>query len=397
MNNRVGTVTLTNSTVSGNSAYDEGGVRNDGTLTLTDSTVSGNSANRLGGGVANRVGTVILTNSTVSGNSAGSQGGGVDNRVGTVTLTNSTVSGNSAGSQGGGVYNRGGGTLTLTNSTVSGNSAGSQGSGVDNFSTLILNETLISGNAAPSGGPEVFNRRQNDVTADHFNLFGSGGDAGVAGFTPGDTDLVSSVARTVILDPTLRDNGGPTKTHALVAGSPAIDFVPAADCATPADQRGAPRPRDGDGDTVADCDIGAFEAGAVPPPPPPVEEQPVAAAPAAPQAPIPCTGRACRIPIICNLAQVSGTQCANRITLFVRKRDVRLSEGAPARAPKRIRFAAAITNVPSGQTLKVRLKLTKKGKDIAKQNKGKRLRGFLAIQNLVGTAVTNTPVTIRLK
>jgi hypothetical protein len=64
----------------------------------------------------------------------------------------------------------------------------------------------------------------------------------------------------------LADNGGPTMTHALLPGSPAIDMADDAICATDAngvDQRGRQRPADGDGDGVAICDIGAFEVGAI--------------------------------------------------------------------------------------------------------------------------------------
>ena len=56
----------------------------------------------------------------------------------------------------------------------------------------------------------------------------------------------------------LADNGGPTLTHALLPGSPAIDAVTAGNCPA-ADQRGVSRPQDGTGDGVRACDIGAFE------------------------------------------------------------------------------------------------------------------------------------------
>jgi hypothetical protein len=114
-----GTLTLTESTVSGNTAFVGGGITNVGTLTLTESTVSGNIA-FLGGGITN-VGTLTLRESTVSGNTA-SVGGGIANG-GTLTLTESTVSGNTATAGlgfGGGILNSGG-TVTLTESTVSGN------------------------------------------------------------------------------------------------------------------------------------------------------------------------------------------------------------------------------------------------------------------------------------
>jgi hypothetical protein len=118
-----GNLTLQVTTVTGDMTPDSGGgIRNSGTLTLTSSTVSGNSA-AYGGGVSN-YGTVTLSNTTVSGNSALHEygtGGGIQNR-GTLTLGESTVSGNSARFSGGGIRN-GLGTVTLDESTVSSNSA----------------------------------------------------------------------------------------------------------------------------------------------------------------------------------------------------------------------------------------------------------------------------------
>nr|MDJ0892672.1 choice-of-anchor Q domain-containing protein [Gammaproteobacteria bacterium] len=81
------------------------------------------------------------------------------------------------------------------------------------------------------------------------------------------TDIVPAVGVPLraILNPNLADNGGPTLTHALVSGSPAIDAVPAsADCGG-TDQRGESRRQDGNGDGVPGCDIGAYEFGGVPP------------------------------------------------------------------------------------------------------------------------------------
>jgi hypothetical protein len=53
----------------------------------------------------------------------------------------------------------------------------------------------------------------------------------------------------------LQDNGGPTETHALLPGSPAINQIPEAECEVDTDQRGEPRPETGG--TM--CDVGAFE------------------------------------------------------------------------------------------------------------------------------------------
>ena len=112
-----------------------GGIYNDGTLSLSDSTVSGNSAgfNNSGGGIYNdHSASATLTNSTVTGNSTDIYGGGIYND-GTLTLTNSTVSLNGTGQVGGGIFNDQSGSATLTNSTVSGNSHG----GISNASTGV--------------------------------------------------------------------------------------------------------------------------------------------------------------------------------------------------------------------------------------------------------------------
>src|SRR5262249_60727782 len=105
------------------------------------------------------------------------------------------------------------------------------------------------------------------VNANNFNLFGTNGNAGVTGFTPGPTDIVPSVSLAQILGP-LKNNGGPTQTHALVAGSPAIDAGDSSGCRDDSgallqtDQRGFPRNVDGNSDGTARCDIGAVEFGA---------------------------------------------------------------------------------------------------------------------------------------
>jgi hypothetical protein len=119
--------------------------------------------------------------------------------------------------------------------------------------SLSPDETIVAAWDKTTTGSDIDND-YGSVTADNFNLFGANGDAGVIGFTPGPTDIVPASGVTVkkILSP-LANNGGPTKTHALPKGSPAIDPAPV-DSEYPAtDQRGKPRPH-GPG-----CDIGAFE------------------------------------------------------------------------------------------------------------------------------------------
>ena len=148
---------LTNSTIRDNSASHGGGLSNDGTMTLDDSTVSGNEASSNGGGLSNDNGGMVeLTGSTINGNSTGSNGGGIFNDPNSrVTLTNSTVSDNSTNTtvashgHGGGLYNAG--TLTLANSTVSSNTVtttanNSYGGGIFNAGTLAINNSLVSNN-----------------------------------------------------------------------------------------------------------------------------------------------------------------------------------------------------------------------------------------------------------
>ena len=214
-----GDLTLQRVTLSGGSSF--GALSNLGTLSIKNSTISGNTDS----GVRNS-GTLSIEDSTISNNTGGF-GGGLYNS-GNANIINSTISGNTAG-LGGGIGNYGG-HLTISNSTISGNTGG----GVSNFGyygfgdccpgTLTLNHSLIAGNQA-AAGPEIKNgtiRPLNTITANNFNIFGTSGNAGVSGFTPGPTDIVPSVSLAQILGP-LQNNGGPTQTHALVVGSPAID------------------------------------------------------------------------------------------------------------------------------------------------------------------------------
>ena len=187
-------------------------------------------------------------------------GGGIFN-AGTLTLSNSTVSGNTA-NYGGGIFNAGTGTLTLTNSTVSGNTATNEsgGGGIRNANTLTVTNSTLSGNSAPSGGgiyDGATATLKNTIVADSP----SGGNCG-GGITDGGHNLDSgtscgfATANNSLsgVDPMLgplADNGGPTWTHALLAGSPAIDKGDSFGATT--DQRGVSRPQG------AASDIGAFE------------------------------------------------------------------------------------------------------------------------------------------
>lgn len=244
---------------------------NYGTLTVANCTISGNSARDGGGVYVGEDNTVTLANSTISANRAGGDGGGVWNgqESTSVNLINSTVSGNKA-QRGGGVYNGLAASITVTNSTISGNIASGNGGGVHSgdYGYVTLARALISGNTAISGR-KIFNDETATVTAANFNVFGHSGltkAQALVGVTPSGTDITATsngnrpTALKRILNITLANNGGPTKTHALVAGSPAIDAVNDGTCPPPArDQRGFKRPRDGNGDGALACDVGSFE------------------------------------------------------------------------------------------------------------------------------------------
>ena len=157
--NYYGTLTVANSTLSGNSArlYGGGIYNYYGTLAVTNSTLSGNSADSGGGGICSYSGTATVINSTLSGNAAtGSRadGGGIYSRLGTVTVTNSTLSGNSAtgsSAEGGGISNNLG-TVTLTDSMISENSADHGGGGISNLGTVTVTNSVLLGNSARYGG-----------------------------------------------------------------------------------------------------------------------------------------------------------------------------------------------------------------------------------------------------
>jgi hypothetical protein len=290
---------------------DGGGVRSAGVLTLTDCIISGNQSvgsellGGHGGGVLNERGTMMIRRCTISNNSASyftgssgdipsGSGGGVFNEPGgSLTITNSTVSSNSCsvhdgfdlnfgGGGGGGMDN--GGSMTVRNCTISGNSADGTGmvimygGGIRNFGNLQIASSTIAYNSvsgengafggglygfAPTGtdssiialntaptGPDFTGRVA--LQSNGYNIIGNNADA-VISSQP--TDQIGTPAAPIdpLLGP-LANNGGPTLTHALQAGSPAIDRGNPATLG-PEDQRGYGR--------VGDPDVGAFEFGGV--------------------------------------------------------------------------------------------------------------------------------------
>lgn len=232
----------------------------DATTTLQDVALSGNSAYRAGG-IFVYYGEATIKGSTLSGNEATKGGGLYGWADSDVTVVNSTVSGNAATELAGGIA-AGGGTMTLVNATVSNNTAGTTGGGLEILDgTATLQRTVLAGNTAPTG-PEG-HLTAGTATVNSVNVFGHSGSAGLSGFAAGATDIVPAGGLATVLGP-LADNTGPTQTHALPPGSPAIDRAANATCAADpvggTDQRGQPRNVDGNGASSAnECDVGAYE------------------------------------------------------------------------------------------------------------------------------------------
>lgn len=289
-----GLVTISNSTLSSNTAaWNGGGISNyhpyrHGTVTVSNSTFSGNSADNDGGGIANFGGTVMVSNSIFSGNSALGGGGGIVS-TSTLAVSNSTFSGNSASIFGGGIYNTGeaivsnstfsansaddgGGILnanelTVSNSTFSGNSAARYGGGILNLQTAVLTNSTLSGNSADGGGG-IFNNVDSSLTLRNTVVANSPSGSNCYAYVSrpivdggGNLSFGDNTCPGISGDPKLgplQNNGGPTETMALGAGSAARDAANDATCAAAPvnnlDQRGVTRPQG------AHCDIGAYEA-----------------------------------------------------------------------------------------------------------------------------------------
>ena len=242
-------------TVSGDHKYQVFNV-DFGKLALNNLTVADGGGLR-GNGIYNFSGTVTLSNSTLSGNSSS---GIVNLNGGTVTVSNSTLSGNSD-AVGGGIYSEGDGQgtgkLEVSNSTFSGNSNNGPfsfggGSIHNERGTATLESTIVAKSPSASGE----NCGGITITNGGYNL-----DSGTSCGFP-----TNRSSKDPLLGP-LDDNGGPTKTHALLEGSPAIDKGNFFGATT--DQRGLPRPSNfADIVNAADgSDIGAFELQAPPTPP----------------------------------------------------------------------------------------------------------------------------------
>jgi hypothetical protein len=269
-----------------------GGIANSGVLTITRSLIMSNSAGFFGGGIYNDSGgRLTLLDSELRDNDAHFLGGGLFNRD-YAHIEASTFYSNVAGSRGGGIYNSIDGNLFLINTTLSSNRSVEGGAALHNVSgnTNGYNLTIANNEGNPAGG-DIYppaavyvesgsvNLRNSLLTLNYYKVgvyvylrdcYGTVGVYGVVHFYfPGPGCTVSGPGQaltnvdTNLIGP-LADNGGPTRTHALLPGNPAIDGTDAEDgygCVDPnyddlpTDQRGFGRvfgPR---------CDAGSYEYG----------------------------------------------------------------------------------------------------------------------------------------
>jgi hypothetical protein len=238
-----GVLTIDGSTFSGNQAEDTpggGAIDNDngGEVTLTRSTLSGNTSASGGGAIKNE-GTLTILACTLSGNTAAVGGGAIEHVAGVLTLTSSTLANNSA-QWGGAIDGDGSSTIRLYSATLSRNHAGDKGGGIEETTgTLLMENSIVAGNTATNSGPDL--KVSSINTQLGVNLISStnglgGSFAGIIG-APGLSALGSF--------------GGPTETMVPLTASPAIDA--GGPTTQTVDQRGLPRL---DGRWV---DIGAVE------------------------------------------------------------------------------------------------------------------------------------------
>jgi LPXTG-site transpeptidase (sortase) family protein len=223
-----------------------GGILNYGTLILNDVALINNVAAQKGGGLSNEGGSVTITNSTISGNSVMVSGGGIYNS-GVLSITNSTFSGNSAPT-GGAIYAYAN-VATIANSTFAGNNAtaayGAAGIDTYNAASAVITNSIIA-NAPESAANERNCSGYIPYTDVHIT--------GSNNLSDDDTCTTAFIESTIINLGTLSDNGGPTQTIPILAGSSALNTGSAC---TATDQRGYGR--------SGACDIGAFEYNGVAP------------------------------------------------------------------------------------------------------------------------------------
>ncbi len=256
---------------------DGGGIYNSGALTVIDCTIKDNTcgdggfegAGGWGGGIHNS-GSAEISKSLITGNVTGDSeempaggGGGISNN-GKLILKNCTLSNNRTmphdyGGNGGGIHNYSSGDATLLNCTIYKNFGHESGGGIHNepwdpSATFRIKNTIIADNSVGHPWSDVINPDDcwGTIISQGYNLIKTTSGCTITGNQTGNIYGFNPMLGV------LADNGGPTMTHKLLLGSPAIDAGHPTDFEA-TDQRGVLRPKDGDGVGDARSDIGAFE------------------------------------------------------------------------------------------------------------------------------------------
>lgn len=281
-------------------------------VTFLDSYLHNNRADSYGGAIANSS-SLVISRTVLDSNSAGTRGGGLDDQgvAGTTAITidastlsnngaqfgggiayfdmypqskmvivNSTLSGNSAArpfggagsSDGGGIYAYDGGQIWIYNATIANNNANpgfglqthlARGGGllitttavITMVNSLLANNTRSNGISIGTSDDCFTNSATTFLHSSGYNLIQNTTNCLIVGTTTGNV-----IGQDPVLAP-LYNNGGSTKTHALLSGSPAIDAGNPSGCkdnngvTLTIDQRRGRRPTNGT------CDVGAYEYG----------------------------------------------------------------------------------------------------------------------------------------
>lgn len=299
-NGQNGKLNLTRSSFTNNSAAWGGGLMNEGEAAVSDCVFTNNQATLYGGGLANLSGKTKIKHSTFSANHA-TEGGGIasvnasvntKNDIFTISLNETSIEDNTA-TRGGGVYLSGGESnvnnstfannhavgdrgyggglygsdkIKIGNTTFAANIADKYGGGVYNSARLTLFNVTLFKNVALQGGALFQNVKRVRLINTILAKSGATGNCAIHGgkIENGGHNLASDASCGIPPTPKIRlnknglqDNGGPTRTIALRANSPAVDagddVVCSAEPIKSRDQRGVTRPQG------KHCDIGAFE------------------------------------------------------------------------------------------------------------------------------------------